>query len=113
MSGQLQAERNTDRKCPPDGAPKRTSEYPLDIAAMRAIPFLDGNYSSDVEPWCWIKTHNMDCSENVAGFWEQIGLFYAPFGVLGLLIVLFALLTIGVLCINEPAPTSSKGVQST
>ena len=62
------------------------------------IPFLDGNYSSDVEPWCWIKTHNMDCSENDAGFWEQISLFYAPFGVLGLLIVLFALLTIGVFC---------------
>ena len=36
MSGQLHAERNTDRKCPPDGAAKRDCGCPPDIAAMRA-----------------------------------------------------------------------------
>ena len=36
MSGRLQAERNTDRKCPPDIAAMRASECPPDIAAMRA-----------------------------------------------------------------------------
>ena len=62
------------------------------------VPFLTGNYGADVEPWCWIEIHNKNCSENVAGFWEQIGLFYAPFGALGLLIVLFVLITFGVFC---------------
>ena len=62
------------------------------------VPFLTGNYGADVEPWCWIAIHNKNCSENVAGFWEQIGLFYAPFGTLGLLIVLFVLITFGVFC---------------
>ena len=36
MSGQLQVERNTDRKCPPDIAAMRASECSPDIAAMRA-----------------------------------------------------------------------------
>ena len=36
MSGRLQAERNTDRKCPPDITAMRASECPPDIAAMRA-----------------------------------------------------------------------------
>ena len=36
MSGRLHAERNTDRKCPPDGAAKRANECPPDIVAMRA-----------------------------------------------------------------------------
>lgn len=62
------------------------------------IPFVNENYAADVEPWCWIEIHNEDCSENVAGFWEQIGLFYAPLGVLGLLILLFILLTLCVFC---------------
>ena len=34
MSGRLHAERNTDRKCPPDGAAKRVSECPPDIATV-------------------------------------------------------------------------------
>ena len=62
------------------------------------IPFLDENYAGDGEPWCWIVTHNKDCSEDVVGFWEQIGLWYAPLGVLGLLIVFFVLLTVGIFC---------------
>ena len=69
------------------------------------VPFLTGNYGADVEPWCWIEIHNKNCSENVAGFWEQIGLFYAPFGALGLLIVLFVLIIFGVFCKRCLAPT--------
>ena len=62
------------------------------------VPFLNGNYGGDGDPWCWIATHNKDCSEDVVGFWEQIGLWYAPLGVLGLLIVFFVLLTVGIFC---------------
>ena len=63
------------------------------------IPFLNGNYAGDGEPWCWIVTHNKDCSEDVAGFWEQIGLWYTPLGILGLLIVFFfLLLTVCIFC---------------
>ena len=62
------------------------------------IPFLNGNYAGDGEPWCWIITHNKDCSEDVAGFWEQIGLWYIPLGILGLLIMFFVLLTVCIFC---------------
>ena len=62
------------------------------------IPFLHGNYARDGEPWCWIVTHNKDCSENVEGFWEQIGLWYAPLSILGLLIVLSVFTTAGIFC---------------
>ena len=76
------------------------------------VPFRTGNYGADVEPWCWIQIHNKNCSENVAGFWEQIGLFYAPFGALGLLIVLFVLITFGVFCKGYClAPTDLPSVQ--
>ena len=62
------------------------------------VPFLDGNYASIREPWCWIVSHNKDCSMNIAGFWEEIGLNYIPLGIVGLFTVLFVLLTVGVFC---------------
>ena len=40
MSGRLHAEDIYDSKSPPDGAAKRASECPLDIAAMRALGAL-------------------------------------------------------------------------
>ena len=46
MSGQLHAERNTDRKCPPDGAAKRACECPPDIRACKCP--LD---IADVRAW--------------------------------------------------------------
>jgi len=62
------------------------------------IPFLHGNYGGNGQPWCWIATLNKDCSQNVEGFWEQIGLWYAPVSVLGFLIVLSVLTTAGIFC---------------
>ena len=62
------------------------------------VPFLDGNYASISKPWCWIVTHNKDCSKDIAGFWEEIGLYYIPIGIVGLFTVLFVLVMIGVFC---------------
>jgi len=62
------------------------------------IPFLHGNYGGNGQPWCWIATLNKDCSQNVEGFWEQIGLWYAPVSILGFLIVLSVLTTAGIFC---------------
>ena len=47
-----------------------------------------------------VGLHNKNCSEDIAGFWEQIGLWYIPLGILllGLFIVFFVLLMIGVFC---------------
>ena len=47
MSGRLHAERNMDRKCPPDVA-MRASECPPDVAAMRAMGALWINVLSAV-----------------------------------------------------------------
>ena len=60
------------------------------------IPFIHANYAGGGEPWCWIVTVNKDCSRNTEGFWEVIGLWYAPLGILGLLIVLSVSVVIGV-----------------
>ena len=64
------------------------------------IPFFNGTYGNagGSEPWCWLVIHNKDCSEDIAGFWEQIGLWYLPLGILGLLIVFFVLLTVCIFC---------------
>ena len=46
------------------------------------IPFFVTPYG-ETGPWCWIRTLNKDCTENRAGFWEQLGLWYIPFGLVG------------------------------
>ena len=62
------------------------------------VPFLDGNYASIREPRCWIASHNKNCSKDIAGFWEEIGLYYIPLGIVCLFTVLFVLVTVGVFC---------------
>ena len=57
------------------------------------VPFLHANYGGG-NPGCWIVTVSKDCSSNTEGFWEAIGLWYAPVGVLGLVIVFFVFVVI-------------------
>ena len=51
-------------------------------AAINWIPFLDYTYGQ-AGPWCWIKSIRTDCTEKVRGFWEQVGLWYIPFLLIG------------------------------
>lgn len=62
------------------------------------IPFVHSNYDGGGEPWCWIVTVNKDCSRNDEGFWEVLGLWYTPLGILGPVIVLCVCVVIGVFC---------------
>ena len=56
------------------------------------LPFLLVSYG-ETGPWCWIRTleHN-SCKQSAEGFWEQMGLWYIPFGVVALCSLLFILL---------------------
>ena len=44
-------------------------------------------------PWCWIRNLNDDCSQNKKGFWEQIGLWYIPFGLISSVCFVLVLLS--------------------
>ena len=51
-------------------------------AAINWVPFLDHTYGQ-AGPWCWIKSIRTDCTEKLEGFWEQVGLWYIPFLLIG------------------------------
>lgn len=56
-----------------------TLPIPFDI-----IPFFITPYG-ETGPWCWIKTLNNNCSEIRSGLWEQLGIWYIPFGLVGVI----------------------------
>ena len=56
-----------------------TVPIPFDV-----IPFFITPYS-ETGPWCWIKTLNNNCSEIRSGLWEQLGIWYIPFGLVGVI----------------------------
>ena len=43
-------------------------------------------------PWCWIQSRSEDCS--TTGYWEQLALWYIPFGVAGVVSFLCVLLSL-------------------
>ena len=52
---------------------------------VSSLPFaLDLTAYGETGPWCWIKSFDMNCTQDTNGFWEQIGLWYIPFGIVGL-----------------------------
>ena len=60
------------------------------------IPFTTGSYGR-YGTWCWIRILKSDCSVHSAGYWEQIWLWYVPYGLvvfltLGLFIASLCLL---------------------
>ena len=48
------------------------------------IPFFNIPYS-ETGPWCGIRTLNDNCSEIRSGLWEQLGIWYIPFGLVGVI----------------------------
>ena len=48
------------------------------------VPFLYNDYGES-GPWCWIISVQLDCVKNQRGFWEQLGLWYIPFGIVSVL----------------------------
>ena len=48
------------------------------------VPFITDSYGA-IGPWCWIGTLESNCSTHEAAFWEQIGLWVAPAGLVALL----------------------------
>lgn len=42
---------------------------------FRAVPY------GETGPWCWISALKRDCSEIKGTFWEQMGIWYIPFGI--------------------------------
>ena len=58
------------------------------------IPFTTNSYGQHAT-WCWIHSLKQNCSTNTAGRWEQIWLWYVPFGIASfVMLVLF----VGSLC---------------
>ena len=48
------------------------------------IPFTTDSYGP-YGPWCWIRVFETDCSVHIAGSWEQVWLWYVPFGLVAVL----------------------------
>ena len=44
------------------------------------VPFVAVPYG-EAGPWCWIQTLGQGCLELKTAFWEQMGMWYIPFGV--------------------------------
>ena len=44
------------------------------------VPFVAVPYG-ETGPWCWIRTLGRDCQQLKSAFWEQMGIWYFPFGV--------------------------------
>ena len=44
------------------------------------IPFIAVPYG-ETGPWCWIRTLNRQCHDIKGSFWEQMGIWYIPFGI--------------------------------
>ena len=44
------------------------------------IPFITVPYG-ETGPWCWIRTLDRQCLEIKGSFWEQMGIWYIPFGI--------------------------------
>ncbi len=81
--------------CQVSGRCKKILEFPLVLGLFGIpllfvwIPFLHTNYGPvGGVPWCWIVTVKKDCSRNAEGFWEVMGLYYTPLGILVLLMIL-------------------------
>ena len=47
------------------------------------IPFILVPYG-ETGPWCWIESLVSNCRESNNGFWEQMMLWYVPFGLVAL-----------------------------
>ncbi len=61
------------------------------------VVFVRGNYGL-AGGWCWIKTINSDCS--VAGFLDQLMLFYFPLAVLIVLILVAMVAMVVMFCVS-------------
>jgi len=48
------------------------------------VPFITNSYGP-IGPWCWFQTLESNCSTHEAAFWEEIGLWIAPAGLVLLL----------------------------
>ena len=44
------------------------------------VPFVAVPYG-ETGPWCWIRTLDRHCNIIKGGFWEQMGIWYIPFGI--------------------------------
>ena len=44
------------------------------------VPFIAVPYGES-GPWCWIETLKKNCCRKKGSFWEQMGLWYIPFGL--------------------------------
>ena len=47
------------------------------------VPFIAVPYG-ETGPWCWIKTLDRHCNTRRGSFWEQMGIWYIPFGITAL-----------------------------
>ena len=68
------------------------------------IPFATDSYGQ-FGVWCWIISLNEDCSTHVAGLWEQIWLWFIPFGAAAFLVLV---LFIASLCVLGYAAKNAK-----
>ena len=44
------------------------------------VPFVAVPYG-ETGPWCWIRTLDRECQIIKGSFWEQMGIWYIPFGI--------------------------------
>lgn len=51
-------------------------------AMFNWVPFIHHKYG-EAGPWCWIRSLRPSCTESNWGFWEQVGLWYIPFMLIG------------------------------
>ena len=61
------------------------------------VPFFITPYG-ETGPWCWIKTLDNNCSAIKSGLWEQLGIWYIPFGLVGVISLGFIIFMTIVFC---------------
>ena len=61
------------------------------------IPFKYGHYG-ETGPWCWIESLNQSCHNVQVGLWEQLGLWYIPYGFVAFCSLVFTLPLLGYFC---------------
>ena len=74
----------------------------LFISLVALIPWFVGAPYGETGPWCWISTLvQHTCKKSKTAFWEQIGLWYIPLGIvavcsLGFIAMMFFVFLCGV-----------------
>ena len=74
----------------------------LFISLVALIPWFVGAPYGETGPWCWIRTlMQHTCKKSKTAFWEQMGLWYIPLGIvavssLGFIAMMFFVFLCGV-----------------